>query len=355
GDEPSYQNAWCYGQVYQSIKRVMPECYVQYNLNPLQHDNYNMVKYWYDGSTPARSTPTNEETEAAYKNYVKAFLDAMGTDYIQYDDYPFKSECNNNILGICRSDTTYVDPTALRNIQIIAEIAQERNLTVKVVTQSCHMTDGKSGHDRIRQITEEDARWLNNYLMGFGVKQISYFTYWTKAANSATGETFIDGGSFVNRNGETTALYDIMKAIMTENTAFAKTISHFDYSASNVVTGSKYQFASDHITWGTTMTSGSFKWLTGATTSTDATLVTELYDKEKYNYMYMVMNTIDPYEQNTNGENTTQTITITFDASVTSFYVYQSNGTRTTQTGNNTYTVTLTAGQAIYLMPILEA
>ncbi len=347
GDEPSYQNAYCYGQVYQSIKRVMPECYVQYNLNPMQHNNYNMIKYWYDGSTP-NSTPTAAQTEAAYKNYVIAFLDAMGTDYIQYDDYPFKSS-TEKILGIFERTEPYIDPTALRNIQMVAEIAKERGLAVKVVTQSCLMrSGGPDGNVVIRQVTEDDARWLNNYLMGFGVKQISYFTYWTKSANSNSGEWFDDGGAFVKRDGTTTALYNIMKTIMANNTEFAKTISHFDYNASKVVTSS-YKFADEHIVWGT-LTSGSFKWVTGATTTTDATLVTELYDEEKYNYMYMVMNTIDPNEKNGNSKDTTQSITVTFDSSVTEFYVYDQSGNRTLQTGN-TYTVSLTAGQAVYLMP----
>ena len=98
------------------------------------------------------------------------------------------------------------------------------------------------------------------------------------------------------------------------------------------------------------MTSDSFKWVTGVTTSTDATLVTELYDKENYNYMYMVMNTIDPNEKNANKKDTTQSITVTFDSSATAFYVYDQSGNRTLQTGN-TYSVTLTAGQAVYLMP----
>ena len=147
----------------------------------------------------------------------------------------------------------------------------------------------------------------------------------------------------------TTALYDIMKTIMANNTTFAKTISHFDYNASKVVTGSKYKFSDEHIVWGT-LTSNSFKYVTGVTTSTDATLVTELYDEEKYNYMYMVMNTIDPNEKNGNSKDTAQSITVTLDSKVTSFYVYDQSGNRTLQTGN-TYTVSLTAGQAVYIMP----
>jgi hypothetical protein len=100
------------------------------------------------------------------------------------------------------------------------------------------------------------------------------------------------------------------------------------------------------------MTADSFRFVTGVTTNTDATLITELYDKDGYNYMYMVMNTIDPNEKNANSKDTAQTITVTFDGTYDMVYVYDQTGARTAVTlANNTYTVTLTAGQAVYLLP----
>ena len=61
--------------------------------------------------------------------------------------------------------------------------------------------------------------------------------------------------------------------------------------------------------------------------------------------MYMVMSTIDP------GETAKpQSIDITLDESVTAFYVYDQTGERKLVSGN-TYTVSLTPGQAVYLMP----
>ena len=346
-DEPSFHNAYCYGEIYKSIKRVMPECYVQYNLMPMEQDTAAIERFY---TGVANNKATSAQIEAAYKQYVTLFLDTMGTDYIQYDDYPFKSATDG--MWFWETTTPYVDPTSLRNIQLIAELAKERGLDVKVVTQSCLMRKGGSNGDvLIRQITEDDARWLNNYLMGFGVKQINYFTYWTKHANSSSGEYFNEGGSFVNRDGTTTAVYNFMKTIMANNTAFAPTISHFEYNASKVVTGNSYKFSDEHIVWGA-MTADSFRFVTGVTTNTDATLITELYDKDGYNYMYMVMNTIDPNEKNANGKDTAQTITVTFDGTYDMVYVYDQTGARTAVTlANNTYTVTLTAGQAVYLLP----
>ena len=92
--------------------------------------------------------------------------------------------------------------------------------------------------------------------------------------------------------------------------------------------------------------SASFRLVAGVTTSLEYTLITELYDKDNYNYMYMVMNTIDP------NEGGTQTVIVTFDSAVDTIYVYDQTGARSavTLTGN-TYTVTLAAGQAVYLLP----
>ena len=342
-DEPSYHNAYCYGEIYKSIKRVMPECYVQYNLMPMEQDTAAIERYY---TGVSNDDATNAEIEAAYRSYVEKFLDAMGTDYIQYDDYPFKSATDG--MWFWQTTTPYVDPTSLRNIQLVAELAKERGLAVKVVTQSCIMKKGGSdGNVLIRQITEDDARWLNNYLMGFGVKQINYFTYWTKYKNSSSGEYFEDGGSFVNRDGTTTAVYDFMKTIMANNTAFAPTISHFEYNASKVVGSDNGSQNNDHISWSSSLTADvSFRLLTSVTTNLEYTLVTELYDKENYNYMYMVMNTIDP------NEGGTQSVTVTFADTIDTIYVYDQTGTRTAVTlTNNTYTVTLTAGQAVYLLP----
>ena len=342
-DEPSYHNAYCYGEIYQSIKRVMPECYVQYNLLPMEADAAAIQRY-YTGVKNDKAT--SAQIEEAYRQYVELFLDAMGTDYIQYDDYPFKSATDG--MWFWETTTPYVDTTSLRNIQLVAEIAKERGLAVKVVTQSCVMKKGGSNGDvLIRQITENDARWLNNYLMGFGVKQINYFTYWTKHSNSSSGEYFEDNGSFVNRDGTTTAVYGFMKTIMADNTKFAPTISHFDYNASKVVGSDNGSQNNEHISWSSNLTADvSFRFVTGVTTNLEYTLVTELYDKDNYNYMYMVMNTIDP------NEGGTQTITVTFDGTFDTIYVYDQTGARTSVVlTNNTYTVTLTAGQAVYLLP----
>ena len=91
------------------------------------------------------------------------FLDETGAQYIQYDQYPFR-----------RADV--VDVYYILGLQVASKIAKERNVEFYFVTQTYGQTDNITNP---RMLSQEDLYWLNNMLVGFGIKQISYFTYWT--------------------------------------------------------------------------------------------------------------------------------------------------------------------------------
>ncbi|MBP5466296.1 MAG: Ig-like domain-containing protein [Clostridia bacterium] len=343
GDEPSYHNAYCYGEVYKSLKRVMPDIYVQYNLLPL-NDNFDSIKYRFPGLS-GNNSATQSQIETAYREYLTSFIEAMGADYIQYDHYPMRNEAG--AFGL--SNTRYIPATYLRGLQIVCEIAKERDLTVKVVSQTFAMnTNGSSGL-YYRQITNDDLYWINNSLLGFGVKEIDYFTYMTKASNYSDGEFYLDGYSLLNRNGTTTGLYDDIQTVISENQTFAPVIKSFEYQGSRVYSGTNTFTDSDHVAW--MDNSYAFKRVSSVITTKEDTLVTELFDTKNYNYMYMFMNTIDPYEKNGKSNDTTQTVTITFDSYCTQADVYVNGVKNTISLNNHTYSVSLTAGQAVYVIP----
>jgi hypothetical protein len=80
--------------------------------------------------------------------------------------------------------------------------------------------------------------------------------------------------------------------------------------------------------------------------NTGAALVTELYDDENKNYMYMAMNVLDP-----DADVTEETVTMTFNG-YTNVLVYDGNGNFTTVAlDNGVYTATLTNGEAVYVIP----
>ncbi len=227
-DEPSYTMFEAYGQVYKSIKRVCPETFVQANLLPM---TISLSTERYPSLTAEEEEGLNarEITFERYRKYLEMFLDNSGADYIMYDQYPMNETSIYEMYIPC--------------LQVAAEVAKEYGVKLFNVTQTMRM---KQQGNFTRFVQENDAYWLNNMLVGFGVKQISYFTYWTKQANNAS-EWFYDNGSFINRNGTKTELYDVMKQIMAEEQKLAPTILNFDYVTSNVYRKVPCVYSASHV------------------------------------------------------------------------------------------------------------
>jgi hypothetical protein len=125
-------------------------------------------------------------------------------------------------------------------LQIVAKAAADRGIKFYHITQA--FDNNENGKEVRREVTEAGAKWLNNILMGFGAKQLAYYTYYTRSESDAEGsESFADGASFVDYNGNPTALYGWMKEILANNQKFAPTILQFDYK------GSKTYGSADHL------------------------------------------------------------------------------------------------------------
>ena len=175
GDEPFYYHAENYGQVFRSIKRVCPEAFIQYNLNPITAGtgtNKDGVRN-IDARFPALQegdegygAPLNSDEEliARYKAYIRLFMDKTGAKYIQYDQYPFRSAS--------KADEYY-----LLGLQVVSELVKEYDAEFYFVKQTYGQQEGALSNPRM--LSEADLYWLNNMLVGFGIKQISYFTYCT--------------------------------------------------------------------------------------------------------------------------------------------------------------------------------
>ncbi len=302
GDEPFYYHTENYGQVYRSIKRVCPEAFIQYNLNPItagvgENANGSMN---IDVRFPAleegdegygEELTEDDELVARYKKYIRGFMDATGANYVQYDHYPFRH-------------ADKVDEYYFLGLQIVAEIAKEYDANFYFVSQTYGQTDGV---ENPRMLSEADLYWINNALLGFGIKQISYFTYFTKADNNT--EHFIDGNSFITWHGEKTDIYYWMQQIMAEEQKLAPTLLSFDYSTSQIIMKRPTIFNTSYAL--RTIETKPFTALTQAEVNKEVALVTELYDGEKDNYMYMVQNIIDSTRK---GSKVYQTTTLTFDS-----------------------------------------
>ena len=325
-DEPSYDKVLAYGQMYKAIKRVLPDKHVQANLLPPTISSYDTRYPKIEGFEGTQE----EEILARYELYLRAFIESTGAHYIQYDDYPMVA--------------TQINPLYLRGLQIASGLAKEYGIELHLVSQTFGMN--WKGNLQFRPVNEDDARWMNNILLGFGVKEMQYFTYMTRPENKTDGESFIDGASYLTYAGEKTNLYYFMQKIMQNNNKFAQTILNFDYQGSRSYEKLPTNFVSTHVA--NMDNSYTFKKLSSINIDREVALVTELYDKQNDRFMYMVMNVTDPAQK---GSRAYQTTEVTFADEYTHVVIYQ-DGVGTPQKLNgNKLQVALESGQAVFLLP----
>ncbi len=333
GDEPFFYHAKSYGEMYKSIERVSKklgkDVYIQYNLNPIGIAKDEENRSWRcPPLEDAESMTEEKKMTTAYEKYLRLFMKETGAKYLQFDHYPLY-------------DAEKVLDIYLVGLQIAAKVAQDYEAEFYFVTQTFNMTDGSTVR---RSLKEADLYWLNNMLLGFGIKQISYFTYFTKADNNT--EHFKDGQSFLTWEGEKTDIYYWMQQIMKEEQKFAPTILNFDYKTSKVFSVDVPTFGFGHV--GTTLDTPDFNKVTNVTVNKEIALVTELYDKDKDNYMYMLQNVVDPAKK---GSKAFQTLTITFAKGYKYAAVYVKGERTNVKLDKGSLTVKQNPGEATYVIP----
>lgn len=339
-DEPKHLAVEAYGEVYRSIKRINQKygfnLYPDFNLNPL-----NLSKTVYEDYYPhVEGTQSGEEFDGSakfedgmirYKQYINDFLDSMNPTCIQYDDYPLRHG--------------YLSATYIPCLQFIAEVAKERGIEFHMVTQSFEMN--VNGSRSMRRLTEPGAKWLNNMLLGFGVSELSYFTYYTRTENDTDGESFDDLGSFVSLYGKPTDIYYMMKDIIAQNKSFAPTILQFDYQKSGVFTKLPCNYNVDHVQY-VEQNVQTYAKVKSVSVNKECAMVNELYDKENGRYMYMAMNIVDPEHQ---GSPVYQTITLEFTSEYKYALVYRDGESKLYKLEDGKLNVKGAPGDASFIIP----
>lgn len=381
-DEPGYACVEAYGQTYRAIKRVAKNVYnrdifVQHNLLPMRGYGagaYNLMPLleWFDegedtiskkefydlvGGVTADQTVTPKEqlekilldelaaygndrpkvTAAKYEKYIEEFALSMGSDYVQFDDYPLRgTDESPSIIGVY-----------IREMQVAANVAKKLGIDYYMVTQSFATTENDRAVHRLIT-TEEECRWLNNTLLAFGVSQISYYTYFAKAENSVSHFN-VNEGSFVTRNGEKTDIYYWYQQIMKENQTFAPTKLNFKYQGSRVYNVLPLHFVGDYLTPEWVDNTYTFKELKDISVNKESVLITESYDAENNRYMYCVQNIVDAMRK---GSLAFQTTTLTFDTAKYKYAAIYRNGERELKALDNGKLVIKNAsGEAAFVIP----
>ena len=339
-DEPKHLAVSAYGEVYKSIHRVCDandwDLYVDYNLNPLNLTKLVYEEYYpYVEGTSEVDPVTNkvnfEDGFKRYQQYIWDYMDSLEPTAIQYDDYPLRNG--------------YLSATYIPCMEFIAEVAKERDIEFHMVTQTFDMKT--NGVRSMRDLTENGAKWLNNMMLGFGVREISYFTYYTRTESRTDGESFIDNASFVDLYGKPTNIYYMMKEIMAGNQKFAPTVFQFDYQKSGVFTKLPLNYSGDHIQY-VEQNKQTYAKVKSVTVNKECAMVNELYDKENDRYMYMAMNIVDPLYQ---GSPVYQTITLEFAPEYKYALVYKDGEKSLYQLKDSKLNIKGAPGEASFVIP----
>jgi hypothetical protein len=163
-----------------------------------------------------------------YEDYLTYFANESETDYLMTDEYPFRGD--NDV-------SSYTLPTFLT----LSKVCKEKGLELRMVFQSFSqegcVAEGNmlEGGLHWRRMTEQDMYWQLNLGMGFGCKEYSFFTYFTKESKvfrqtNRSVSDGIDGAAFINYDGTRTRLYYYTKKIISEIKKFESVLLNYDFN-----------------------------------------------------------------------------------------------------------------------------
>ncbi len=337
-DEPQGRYMRVIGETYKALRQAqqelgIEEMFININLFPYYT---NLVTSSYPVVEGSFHSDQEQRQHEAYRRYIKAFLEYSDADYVQADIYP---------MGEASMYRLY-----LVNLQIMAEVAKEYDAKIIVVNQT-HANVGQ------RRTSYESLKYQNNIAFGFGAVNNGYYSW--KTLDDGNGYDHFDDGSMTNRFGEKTYVYDIVKDLNAEAQKLALSILNFDYTASaGYESEDKYDYNDAMIrvlNYSRKNEIAPFTKLADYDINKDYSIVTELYDSEKDNYMYMAMNTTDPM-YTSKGSRVYQTATLTFTSEFNKALVFYNGSYKVYNLdADSSLTVKMRPGEAHYVIPYFEA
>ena len=324
-DEPFLPYLKTIGQLYRSLRRVDSSIFVHCNLNPLIIPT---LAY--------RICPPGKNMIEMYENYLTTFLEETGTDHVMMDIYPFY-KC---------PDRTNIGRHYFAGLECMARVCKKYGKEMHIVMQSFGMySRGKRYHFLP---TERQMQYQKNVLIGFGVKQYSYFTYWTKQMNRKQGEFFPDGEALMNRSGQKTKMYNYVQKVNKELTKLAPLLWDFKY-CSNAFFATPPLYSNP--TYLELVRGGELSLVTNVTTDKEVVMVSELYDEKRAQYMVCVTNITDPKRYRKWFKYEKQLTELTFGEGYNVVDVYEKGTWKTIQLENGKLQLNLYSGDGAIVLP----
>lgn len=348
-DEPNLSFVKAYGEVYRSVKRVAKALgkeyiYLQVNLLPLVGDYPIVIP---DGK--------ERSVSEAYEYYLDAYFEATGADIISTDNYPFRPSYAGGVflLGYYTC------------FQIFRKVCDKYNATMSFAMQSFEMIhktkpEATAGFRRITSINEMMLQM--NSALGFGVRDMSFYTYVTMREEPALPYRCADGSSFVTWRGKKTRIYEYAKEAIAHAKRLEETLFAYDFKGANLSVhkdcpeecNGLYLGGSEFTTLGGTRKGAEFDnsyELRGAkkvSHDRDIMLVTEFEKSGEEQYMLMVQNVMDPVYKT---ELIPMRVTVDFEG-CKRVKAFKNEEWKIVELRDGVYETELVVGEAVYLIPL---
>ena len=324
-DEPFYPYLKTVGQLFRSVARVDSSVFVHCNLNPM-HSAW--LSY--------RICPPGKNLIDSYEKYLSTFLEETGTNHLMADIYPFYRTAEKHPIGIYY----------FAGLECVARVCKRYGVEMHIVIQSFGMRLRGKRHHYLPK--ECQMQYQKNVLMAFGVKQYSYFTYWTKQVNRTNGESFPDGEAMMNRKGEKTRTWYHVQKVNKEVTALAPLLWEFEYLANAFFYKVPFHTVTTYLDL---VRGGELSQILGVQTDREVVMVTEQYDKRKDQYLHCVVNTADAKRYTWKYGKEKQLTQLTYDQKYNVADIYQNKKWSTVPITDGHLDLHLAPGEGVIVLP----
>lgn len=319
-DEPHWVSLEAYGQVYSSLKRVMPEIYIPLSILGLNLDP--ALSQFFIGVYAGPHAGEFTNVTDAYEFYVDTALTEIDDFGVAY--YPF-----------IRNAATKERDLSSHGLYVM------QYLTKKTAAKGGHITaivqTFAADNTLLAEVNEAMVRYNTNAALAFGAENLVYFTYWMfpwKVAEEFTQGIMDDFGNKI--------IYDEVQRVNRELKSLAKVVLNFEYQ--KTYTAWQGLFGPKMAGRLEESELSGFTGLANFEVSGQA-LVNQMYDAAKDNYGFFVLNLNDP------GMVKKETVTLTFDKKYSHAAVYNRGEVRYEKLKKSKLTLTFDEGDSAFVIP----
>lgn len=323
-DEPSCTMSKSFKVVKEYIDSINPDLYYYTSMLPIYASDLSLY-----------STENQDDREAAYKDYIDTFSDALGT--FGYDSYPLFTDPIKN--------ATYVREDWFQNLRLVAESAKEKGYDATITIQSVSEGTPDGEYTTVHQYlpTKKTQITYQAYCaLAYGFKAINYYTYWQHWQNTDEFTIYSAMVNYPEENGQEAVKTDAYYAVKEANEELKKfdhVFLSFDWEGTMALTDE------DKTMSNLLKQAGDYQSpRIDSAIATEETIIGCMKDDKGYDG-YMIVNATDP------GQDISDTVTVKFKKASKAL-IYVNGDEQTVDLKDGSYTFELGTGEAVFAIPI---